>query len=238
MEPLAPAATVSKPACPRCHGDGFLRDDVPFGDPRLGQVYPCQCLVEKFAADRARRAQAASDAAPERAGCAFTAYDASDDAEALEAAQAWARDVAKGDTRQPWLFLFGDPGNGKTHLLGAAFYALLDAGKAPIYTVTPLLLDYIQKGIEAKGENEYAARFDAVRECPILILDDLGAEKRTEWKDERLFALIDYRYRLKLPLAVATNLRPDELAKRIGSRLQDQRLSRMVLMLGRDRRLA
>ncbi len=137
----------------------------------------------------------------------------------------------------PWLFFCGGYGTGKTHLMGATFYALIDAGQSPIYTVTPLLLKYIRKGID-EGNGEYSARLEAVMECPVLILDDLGAEKRTAWTDETLYALLDYRYRLKLPLAVATNLRPDELEARIASRLQDRRLSRVIVMRGRDRRLA
>lgn len=219
--------------CSDCGGIGWIHYDLPFGHPRYGQAVRCACQRELDARARAERARAASDAAPDRADCRFLDYDTSDNPTAVDAAKAWAR----GDG-PPWLFMFGGYGTGKTHLLGAAFYALLDAGRPPIYTVAPLLLDYIRKGIGAEGRDEYAARFDAVRECPLLILDDLGAEGRSKWTDETLFKLVDYRYRLKLPLAVATNLRPDELEPRIASRLQDRRLSRTLVMRGRDWRLA
>ncbi|HEX8981720.1 MAG TPA: hypothetical protein VF792_03040 [Ktedonobacterales bacterium] len=51
-----------------------------------------------------------------------------------------------------------------------------------------------------------AARFDAVQQTPIL--NDLGSEKRSEWTDETLFKLLDYRYREESPPAVASKPHP------------------------------
>lgn len=193
------------------------------------------CQREADANRRAERARAASDAAPEREGCSFSAYDATYNGGALAAAAAWATGYAGSGCRipgwRPWLFLHGGFGSGKTHLLAAAFYTLLDAGYAPIYTVVPLLLDHIRDGINA---GDYSARFYAVRDCPILLLDDLGAESQTPWAQEALFKLVDYRYRLGLPLAVATNLKPDDLEPRVGSRLRDRKLSAPIAMAGPD----
>lgn len=236
-----------------------MRYDVRPGDARFGQAFRCPCQREADANRRADRARDASDAAPDRAGCAFAAYDASFNREALAAAEAWATGYAgSGSGRHiagpignpdapvgspphhgalrstrwsPWLFLHGSWGSGKTHLLGAAFYTLLDAGYAPIYTVSPLLLDHIRDGITA---GDYTERFYAVRDCPVLLLDDLGAESSTAWAQEALFKLIDYRYRLGLPLAVATNLKPDEMEPRISSRLRDRKLSVALHMSGPD----
>jgi DNA replication protein DnaC len=242
--PVARQARPPKPpvyACLACHDTGLFHYDVPVGDPRFGKLYPCECQAEKLAAERARKAQAASDAAPERAGCRFEDYDATYNADALEAAREWAMGYAGPGARmpgyKPFLLLYGGWGTGKTHLLGAAFWTLVDGGRAPIYTVTPLLLDHLRDGLNADSPREYSDRFYAVRDCPLLILDDLGAEKRTEWSEEALFKLVDYRYRLRLPLAVATNLSPDELEPRIASRLQDRALARVERMLGPDWRL-
>jgi DNA replication protein DnaC len=209
---------------------------VSFGDLRFGQVYPCECQAEAIAQRRARRAAAASDAAPDR--CEFADYDAMYNPDALDAAREWAMGYSGPGCRtpgwSPWLLLHGKYGTGKTHLLAAAFYALLDGGRTPIYSVAPLLLDHIREGISA---GEYGERFYAVRDCPLLIVDDLGAENRTAWADETLFKLVDYRYRLRLPLAIATNLALDELEPRVASRVQDRRIARVERLTGPDWRL-
>jgi DNA replication protein DnaC len=136
--------------------------------------------------------------------------------------------------------LWGDPGCGKTHLLAAAFNAMVDAdrlgaasGRLPLYVVVPALLDYIREGVQA---GDYSGRFASVALCPVLLLDDLGAEKRSEWSDEALFKLLDHRYRHGLRTAVATNLAPDELEPRISSRLQDRAVSWVYGMRGPDYR--
>jgi DNA replication protein DnaC len=129
--------------------------------------------------------------------------------------------------------LWGMTGTGKTHLLAAAFNALLAAGKVPCYCVVPLLLDHVREGYDA---GDYGERFRTVLDAPILLLDDLGAEKRTDWTDEALFKLLDYRYRHELPTAIGSNLPPDDLEERISSRLQDGALSVVVRMRGPDHR--
>ena len=101
----------------------------------------------------------------------------------------------------PWVLLYGGMGTGKTHLLAAAFNVLLGAGRYPLYTVVPALLDHIREGLDEPDSREYGARFRAVRSASILLLDDLGAERSSEWSDELLFKLLDYRYREGLPTA-------------------------------------
>jgi DNA replication protein DnaC len=56
----------------------------------------------------------------------------------------------------------------------------------------------------------------------LLILDDLGAEKSSDWVSEKLFEIIDYRYNQELPMLVTTNLVPEELKKQIGARNFDR----------------
>lgn len=63
---------------------------------------------------------------------------------------------------------------------------------------------------------------------PVLILDDLGAERLTEWGEEQLFLLLDYRYRHQSPTVVITNEPLETLPARIYSRLGDRALSTVV----------
>lgn len=221
--------------CATCGGAGWVRAGAISGDNAWRvELAPCPDAShdrERF--DRARRLSDISDALLR---LDFTDYDASDNAEAVAAAQAWATD--DGQRQWPWLLLWGKMGTGKTHLLAAAFNALVARGRYPLYTLTPSLLDAVRDALDSDRPQDYGARFRAVQQAPILILDDLGAEKRTAWTDETLFKLLDYRYRQQLPTAVATNLLPDDLEERIASRLQDQHIGRTILMRGADRRKA
>ncbi len=195
----------------------------------------CSCRAAEIAQARWERALRASDISARLLALDFDGYDARYNAAARDAALAWTRDAARASL--PWLFLYGGPGSGKTHLLAAAFNALMAEGRYPLYTVVPTLLDHVRDGLDDEHPSEYGARFKAVREAPILILDDLGAEKRTDWTDELLFKLLDYRYREELPTAVASNLLPSDLEPRIASRLQDRMLGAVVFMSGPDYRL-
>jgi DNA replication protein DnaC len=195
----------------------------------------CGCREDAIAQARWERALAASDIAPRLLALDFASYDATHNPRALAAVQAWTSDAARASL--PWLLLYGGMGSGKTHLLAAAFNALMAEGRYPLYTLVPALLDHVRDGLDDAKPGEYGARFRAVRETPILILDDLGAEKRSEWSDELLFKLLDYRYRQELPTAVASNLIPADLEERIASRLQDRALAVALLMSGPDYRL-
>jgi len=213
-------------SCVICHDTGWLRKLV---GPEVWrtELVRCMCQRESDERRRAEKAWAISDLDRLHAGCTFDGYDGTHDGAASDAAQEWARGECV------WLMLWGIPGNGKTHLLAAAFNALLAAGKVPCYTVVPLLLDHIRAGYDS---GDYGERFQVVMQAPILLLDDLGAQKRSDWSDEALFKLLDYRYRYELPTAVGSNLPPDELEERIASRLQDGALSVVVRMRGPDHR--
>lgn len=243
---FAPALTASDgedAVCPHCGGAGWVRSAAIGAecDWRITAV-PCACQAERLARARWERALAASDIAPKLLALDFAGphgYDATHNPLALQAAQAWCDDASRASL--PWLLLYGGPGSGKTHLLAACFNALLAQGRYPLYTLVPALLDHVRAGLDIPNGSqggEYAARIQAVQQAPILILDDLGAEKVSDWSQEALFKLLDYRYRQELPTAVASNLLPADLEPRIASRLQDRALSVALLMSGPDYRLS
>ncbi len=61
-----------------------------------------------------------------------------------------------------------------------------------------------------------------LREVDLLVLDDMGAEKTSDWTKEILFNIIDYRYNEQLPMIVTTNCVPEELKEKIGDRNFDR----------------
>lgn len=69
---------------------------------------------------------------------------------------------------------------------------------------------------------------DRYRTCTYLAIDDLGAERLTEWGVDRLFEIINERHNHLRPLLVSSNLSPSELAARINRQIGDQSGDRIV----------
>lgn len=166
------------------------------------------------------------------ADCTFATFKAERQPTALEAAREFA---AQPDYQ--WLVMRGEPGTGKTHLLVAAANALLEK-RRPLYFVVPDLLDYLRAGIkDGDGENDDTiARTKRVRECDVLLLDDYGTENATPFADEKIFEIIDHRYRYRKPLALTTNLADNAMPPRIASRLNDIARARLLVMRPGDYR--
>ena len=78
------------------------------------------------------------------------------------------------------------------------------------------------------GEQSYSDLFERLATVDLLHLDDLGAEKRTEWVLEQLYAVVNERYERQRSLIVTTNVEPHDLEKQLGARV----VSRLVEMCG------
>jgi DNA replication protein DnaC len=102
--------------------------------------------------------------------------------------------------------LLGPPGTGKTHLLAAAVRAKLEQGVRGIRFVNvPILLDNLRTAVRYT-DSAVEERFEYLRDdARIVVLDDLGREKPTEWVHERLYVLIEARYASLRPVLVSTN---------------------------------
>lgn len=136
------------------------------------------------------------------------------------------------------LLLFGDVGTGKTFLAACAANALIDRGVPALVTNFARIANTLQGMFD--GRQEY---LDSLNNFPLLVLDDLSAERQTEYMLEIVFNVIDARYRAKLPLIVTTNLTREELMnpadvryKRIFSRLFE--MCTPIEVAGADRRHA
>lgn len=218
-------------SCPLCKGAGYLAR--PRTDGRLGsEAVPCACKRGELESEIWRRARAASNLPEALAECAFDTYRA----EHQPAAFAAATEFAAWPERQ-WLVLRGGCGTGKTHLLIAAANALLST-RRPLYFVVPDLLDYLRAGIrEGDGDaDDTLARTRHVRDCDVLFLDDYGTENPTPFANERLFEILDHRYRHALPTAITTNLADAQMDRRIASRLGDIARARTIHMRPGDYR--
>jgi DNA replication protein DnaC len=87
------------------------------------------------------------------------------------------------------------------------------------------------------GEDSHEA-FQRVADAPLLVLDDLGASKWTEWVEEITYRLINHRYEQCLPSIFTSNLVPAKLREALGERVAS-RLTEMcdrIVLKGDDRR--
>ena len=104
------------------------------------------------------------------------------------------------------LLLFGTVGTGKTFLAACAANALIDKGIPCLVTNFARIANEVQGMFEGKQ-----AYYDNLNKFPLLVIDDLSAERKTEYMQEIVFNVIDSRYRANLPLIVTTNLTREEL---------------------------
>ena len=136
---------------------------------------------------------------PERyKDCRFGSFITSGCSQCVRDAKLMAEDCAAQGLS---LVLMGDPGTGKTHLSIAMAHEYISHGKSAVFISVIALLDSIKAGFEDR-----TLRIEsAVREADFVVIDDLGAQRDNTWVTERLFELIDYRYREKKPMAITSN---------------------------------
>jgi DNA replication protein DnaC len=222
-----------------CQGAGYLVKDVSYGHPDFGKLYPCKCKLEELEQKRSQDLRQVSNLAhlssmtfesfvPE--GNALSPDQSRNLRLAYEYALTYARDP------QGWLLFRGGYGCGKTHLAAAiANYRLLH-GHPALFVVVPDLLDKLRAAYSPTSAVTYDQRFEEIRTHPLLILDDLGSQSNTQWADEKLFQIFNYRNNAKLPTVITTNCELEEIEVRIRSRLNQSDLVHMVPILAPDYR--
>jgi DNA replication protein DnaC len=225
-------------ACPLgvCDGSGWILgpEDV---------ARPCDCRESRL--KRGRNRGVASVIPPRYRGVSFDRPPVSDMARGLETKAAVAEvrgfveelDERLGSGRGLWLF--GDTGTGKTTLGMLISKAALEAGCSVAIYSLPKLLARIRRTYDSEpGGDSYLSFFERLTSVDLLHIDDLGAEKRSDWVLEQLYSLINERYEAQRSVLITTNLRHEELEDQIGARTVS-RLSQTcdeVELHGPDRR--
>lgn len=109
-------------------------------------------------------------------------------------------------TDKPGLLFIGDPGIGKTHLAVAVLKALIARGFEGVFFDYQNLLDRIRASYsETSGSSDREA-YRAVLDSEIVLLDDLGAHRVTDWVEDTVTSIITWRCNNKKPTIVTTNL--------------------------------
>src|SRR4051812_21837385 len=124
------------------------------------------------------------------------------------------------------LYFCGGVGTGKTHLAVAVMNELIRKKRVPsLFVTVPELLDNLRETYNKPGRN-LDEWMDAVQNADFLVLDDLGSERATEWGRERIFGIVNPRYREALPRVFTSNIGLKDLAAQLG----DRTASRVIAM--------
>jgi DNA replication protein DnaC len=116
------------------------------------------------------------------------------------------------------LYFCGGVGTGKTHLAVAVMNELIRKKRVPsLFVTVPELLDNLRETYNKPGRN-LDEWMDAVQNADFLVLDDLGSERTTEWVRERIFVIVNHRYREALPTVFTSNIGLKDLAEQLGER--------------------
>ena len=214
-------------SCPICKGAGFVHPLLASGKPDFSRVVACRCTRGELDKGRQTHLQRYSNLgslthltfdnlAPE--GRSGNPTHQEQFRHVYKASRAFATEP-KG-----WLILAGPSGCGKTHLAAAIANERVSLGKPAFFITTPDLLDRLRAAFSPNSEIAYDEFFDRVRNAPLLVLDDLGAQTSTPWAKEKLDQLLTHRFNNELPTVIVTITPIEQLEERIRNRLTEPRL--------------
>jgi len=220
VPPLYPSSEFpdEEARCEICRDTGWVHPLKPDGKADYSTIKPCQCqrkaLLHQYAdtsgVPEEKRSKCFENFVPTIPPADFNAIT----------------NFAQGKASFKLLLIFGDTGNGKTHLAYSAVVEACKRGVAAKYIeATKMFL-----AVRAMYDNERrvedpAERFKA---CPFLVIDDVGGEKETDWTRAMLEEIIDHRYSHELCTMVTTNKSPTNLPEPVQSRFKDSELSRVI----------
>ena len=206
---------------------------MPSGKPDFSQVVPCRCVKKEQDGERQARLRRYSNlgalaqftfASLGPRGRSGNPKSQEQFKRAYEAAKAFAAEP-KG-----WLVLTGPSGCGKTHLAAAIANERIGRGYPAFYITASDLLDHLRAAFSPGSEMPYDEFFEQVRNAPLLVLDDLGAQTGTPWAKEKLDQLLNHRFNSKLPTVIVLIVPPEELEERLQTRLMDAELSQIYVI--------
>lgn len=231
--------------CEKCHTPIQCRKQV-FGKMR---TLPCICkcrqeeMRKRKAEDEARVRMQHIDrlksAGIQERHLLDWRFDVAEDTETIRWAKNYVANWKKVRAENLGLLLWGDVGTGKSFAAACIANALLEQA-------TPVLMTNFSKILNQMGTMYTEERYQYIssfNHYPLLIIDDLGIERSTEYAKEQVYAVIDERYKANLPLIITTNLTIGEI--RNPENVADARIYSRVLEMctpihvgGGDRRQA
>ena len=200
--------------CGKCRTPKQFRMEAPPLEGRL-LPYPCRCEQERIdreAAEQEARRHRQAVADLNRRGFTDPAMRewtfANDNGKCpqMKHAHFYVENWPTIRAENIGYLLWGGVGTGKSYFAGCIANALMEQEVAVRMTNFALILNDLTANFE--GRNEYITR---LCRAPLLILDDFGMERGTEYGLEQIYNVIDSRYRSRRPLIVTTDLSLQDL---------------------------
>ena len=177
---------------------------------------PCSCQIEE---ERQRKEQQAQRERMERIKRrrahglrdkslhAYTFDHDNGSNPVMEKSRAYVHNWKEAYRNNTGLLLFGDVGTGKSFFAGCIANALLDQDVPVLMTSFPTILNQLT-GVYPEERVDF---INSLNDYDLLIIDDLGVERSTEFAMEQMFEVIDKRYRSGKPMIITTNLTLEQL---------------------------
>ncbi len=189
--------------CPfgMCDGSTWILDE------ETNEARPCRCRDQRVR-------QAASGGVGTGIGRRFleVSFDrepiVSLDSMVLRQVRAFVRAIDENLEKGRGLWFDGPVGTGKTSLAILVAKAAKDAGRSYAVYPVPRLLAEIKRTFDRDASDTYLGVFRRLCTVDVLVLDDLGAEKQTEWVLEQLYSIVNERWQDRRSIVVTTNI-PD-----------------------------
>ena len=131
--------------------------------------------------------------------------------EAYRKAKKFAENLQQG------FLLFGKPGRGKTFLAAITAQEVLKKGQSVIFGDVPSMLEDLRSNYGKQNDNRLEEQMKAFAKADLVVLDDIGTEKPTEWAVNRLYLIVNERYNANKPLIVTGNYTSKEIAERLNN---------------------
>lgn len=148
-----------------------------------------------------------------------------------EDAETWRNGIRAGS----WIYLHGQVGTGKTHLLSALVRSRFIWGWTCWFVYVPEFLARMKKSYDKQSMELSADLTYRAENCEFLAFDDIGTEKLSAWSSDLLTTIVNARYASKLATGFSSNFNIDELAGRY-ERLADRIRERALVVPLEERR--
>lgn len=205
--------------CGKCHTPKTCKVKWPFSkdDHPAEKIFPimCKCSREKKEQEEALRAKLKEMEEIRRLKISSLMDDKFKDstfdafcvtkhnAKQLKLCKRYAEKFDELYQKNQGLLLWGGVGTGKTYMAACISNYLMDRLVPVVMTSFVKILQNVQTFRDEKAEEEYIRNLNIAK---LLVIDDLGAERGTDYAVEKVYNIIDSRYRAGKPMILTTNL--------------------------------